>query len=221
MNPLVFVVMLLLAGASRGLAEPHVLENVVVYQEAGRYGGWPANNGLWAWGDEIVVGFIQGYLKNTERGHAIDSQRPSVTRFARSKDGGLTWNLEVPSFPDVPEQEGDGVVCPGGLDFTAPNSAVAFRMISSGRGFSRFYYSRDRARTWEGSDQLPKFERKGNAVRTDTLVDSAHELTAFITASKENGREGRVLSRRTTDGGGTGSLVSWIRGEPRTRRLGS
>jgi len=215
MNPFVFVVMLLLAGATRGLAEPHVLENVVVYQEAGRYGGWPANNGLWAWGDEIVVGFIQGYLKNTERGHAIDSQRPSVTRFARSKDGGLTWNLEVPSFPDVPEQEGDGVVCPGGLDFTAPNSAVAFRMISSGRGFSRFYYSRDRARTWEGPYQLPKFERKGIAARTDYLVDSAHELTAFITASKENGREGRVLCMRTTDGGGTWSLVSWIGGEPK------
>ena len=124
----------------------------------------------------------------------------------------MTWNLEGPSFPDVPEQEGDGAVCPGGLDFTAPNSAVAFRMISSGRGFSRFYYSRDRARTWEGSDQLPKFERKGIAVRTDTLVDSAHELTAFITASKENGREGRVLSRRTTDGGGTGSLVSFAMG---------
>jgi len=56
-----------------------------VYQEAGRYGGWPANNGLWAWGDEIVVGFIQGYLKNAERGHAIGRQQPSVTRFARSR----------------------------------------------------------------------------------------------------------------------------------------
>ena len=31
-------------------------ENVVVFRESGRFGGWPANNGIWSWGDEIVVG---------------------------------------------------------------------------------------------------------------------------------------------------------------------
>ena len=50
--------------------------NVVVYREPGRFGGWPANNGIWIWGDEIVVGFIQGYFKNNLRGHAIDGQKP-------------------------------------------------------------------------------------------------------------------------------------------------
>ncbi len=215
MTKFAFIFALFLGGSALGAATPQVIKNVVVYQEPGRFGGWPANNGIWAWGDEIVVGFMQGYFKNTERGHAIDSQRPSVTRFARSKDGGLTWTLEVPSFPDVPDQEGEGTTCPGGLDFTAPNSAVALRMISSGRGFSRFYYSRDRAHTWEGPYQLPTFDRKGIAARTDYLVDGAHELTAFITASKENGREGRVLCIRTSDGGKSWHLVSWIGDEPK------
>ena len=33
------------------------MHHVTVYREAGRYARWPANNGVWIWGDEIVVGF--------------------------------------------------------------------------------------------------------------------------------------------------------------------
>lgn len=31
------------------------VENVVVYKENGRFAGWPTNNGIWSWGDEIAV----------------------------------------------------------------------------------------------------------------------------------------------------------------------
>lgn len=189
-------------------------QNVVVCKEPGRFGGWPANNGIWIWGDEIVVGFIQGYFRNNQQGHAIDAQKGEVTRFARSKDGGLTWNIEVPSFLNADGKEQEGVDCPGGLDFTARDSAVALRMVSSSRGFSRFYYSQDRAKTWQGPYKLPTYDRKGVAARTDYLVDGRHELTAFITASKENGREGRVLCIRTSDGGRRWNLVSYIGPEP-------
>ena len=198
--------------ASAGAADPP--RNVVVYKEPGRFGGWPANNGIWIWGDEIVVGFIQGYFKNNQQGHAIDGQKGEVTRFARSKDGGRTWSIEVPSFLDAEGKEQDGVECPGSLDFTAPGSAVALRMVSSSRGYSRFYYSKDRAKTWQGPYKLPTYDRKGIAARTDYIVDGKHELTAFITASKENGREGRVLCIRTKDGGRTWDLVSFIGPEP-------
>jgi len=87
-------------------------------------------------------------------------------------------------------------------------------MVSSSRGYSRFYYSRDRARTWAGPYKLPTYDRKGIAARTDYIVDSKHELTAFIMASKENGREGRVLCTRTRDGGKTWDLVSYTGPEP-------
>jgi hypothetical protein len=139
---------------------PAVIRNVIVYKEPGRFGGWPANNGIWIWGNEIVVGFIQGYFKNVDRGHAIDGQRPEVLRFARSLDGGQNWKIEAPSFLNAYGKEEDGTECPGGLDFTAKDSAVALRMVSSRSGFSRFYYSNDRARTWQGRRASPSCRRR-------------------------------------------------------------
>ena len=38
--------------------------NVLVYKEPGRFGGWPANHGIWSWGNEIVVGFSAAYFKH-------------------------------------------------------------------------------------------------------------------------------------------------------------
>lgn len=34
-------------------------EHVIVYREKGKFAGWPANYGMWAWGNEIVVSFTQ------------------------------------------------------------------------------------------------------------------------------------------------------------------
>jgi hypothetical protein len=189
-------------------------KNVVVFQEPGRFGGWPANNGMWSWGNELLVGFSLGYFKNVERGHAIDSAKPSVVRFARSLDGGETWKIETPSFltPEGRERTPDD--SPGGFDFTHPDAAVAFRMVSSREGYSRFYYSSDRGKNWQGPYKLPTYDRTGIAARTDYLVNGKHDLMAFITAHKVNGREGRVFAVRTTDGGKNWNFVSWIGPEP-------
>jgi Neuraminidase (sialidase) len=56
--------------------------------------------------------------------------------------------------------------------------------------------------------------QKGIAARTDYLVSGPHECLAFVTASKPNGREGRPLCARTTDGGKTWDFVGWIGPEP-------
>jgi hypothetical protein len=211
------VLILTALGAALSASErPEAVQNVIVHKEAGRFAGWPANNGIWSWGNEIVVGFKLGYFKANEHGHAIDPARPSSLRFARSLDGGRTWKTEMPSFNDDSDVEKtEFPECPGGLDFTNPNSAVAVRMVSSkGGGYSRFYYSKDRAKTWQGPYNLPHFDRKGIAARTDYIVNGKHDLMAFMTASKENGREGRVFCTRTTDGGKTWKLVSWIGPEP-------
>ena len=38
-------------------------KHVTVFKEPGRFGGWPANNGVWIWGNEILVGFSNGVFK--------------------------------------------------------------------------------------------------------------------------------------------------------------
>src|SRR5215467_3060172 len=77
--------------ASAGEQPPRVLRQVVVYREPGRFAGWPANHGIWCWGDEILVGFSRGYYKDRGPYHHIDHDRPEELLLARSRDGGVTW----------------------------------------------------------------------------------------------------------------------------------
>ena len=76
---------------------PRAIKHVEVFNQPGRFAGWPANNGIWNWGDEIVVSFTVGYHKD-KSGHTIDPDRPSGPQQARSLDGGMTWKLENPAF---------------------------------------------------------------------------------------------------------------------------
>ncbi len=210
----IFIVSLALACVSGYQRSPGPA-HVIVSKEPGRFGGWPANNGIWSWGNEIVVGFVWGYFKNTERGHAIDGEKPSPLRFARSLDGGETWRVEVPSFLDDQGGERDPLDYPGGIDFSNPDFAMRVRMNANGSAPSRIYYSTDRCKTWQGPYKLPMFGQKRIMARTDYLVNGPGDLMAFVTASKQDGREGRVFCTRTTDGGKTWEFVSWIGPEPK------
>jgi hypothetical protein len=200
----------------------------IVFQEKGRFGGWPANHGMWAWGNELVVGFEAGYFRNNEsttREHAIDYSRPAAHVLARSLDGGETWKIEEPETLKAPpglKQAGvpvapggkEPVASPGGFDFTKPGFAFTARMASIHTGPSRFYVTYDKGHTWQGPFTLPDFGTPGVAARTDYLVDGKHEMTAFFTAAKSNKKEGRVLCARTTDGAKTWSMVNWVCPEP-------
>src|SRR5262249_46881632 len=78
---------------------PSVVRHVVIYAEPGRFAGWPANHGIWSWGDEILVGFSRGYYKDRGRFHHIDHDRPEEFLLARSRDGGASWSVELPRPP--------------------------------------------------------------------------------------------------------------------------
>jgi len=216
---------LLLLGATYPEVRPASTKNVIVFQEPGRFGGWPANHGIWSWGNEILVGFETGYFKESSRGHSIDYSRPAEHVLARSMDGGETWTIEKPSglkpppgerVAGVPTGEGGKPLtdCPGGIDFSNPNFILTARMTSIDAGQSRFYYSTDRGRNWEGPYRLPDFGQPGTAARTDYLVNGKNDLTMFLTAAKSNGKEGRVISVRTKDGGKTWAMVSFVTPEP-------
>src|SRR5688500_16031748 len=133
--------------------------HVKVFAVPGRFGGWPANHGIWSWGDEILVGFSAGYFKdNGPERHAIDHDKPEEHLLARSRDGGVTWTIENPAERGalIPAgkalhgitppglQEPPWQDCPGGINFVDPNFAMTIRMTDVDAGPSRFYYSLDR-----------------------------------------------------------------------------
>jgi len=215
--------------SARAHAEDASVEHALVYYEKGRFGGWPANHGIWAWGDEILVGFSAGYHKDLgpER-HNIDREKPEEHLLARSKDGGRAWTIEHPAEKHVlvgtagmrhgtlpPGQtEPEPVDCPGGIEFTHPDFAMTCRMAGIHTGVSRFYYSYDRGHSWKGPFRLPLFGQNGIAARTDYVVNGPHDCHLFLTAAKSNSREGRLICVRTADGGKSWKLVSFIGPEP-------
>jgi hypothetical protein len=207
---------------------PHVIKHLTVYKEDGRFAGWPANHGAWSWGNEILVGFEIGYFRKTDRGHAIDYDKPAEHVLARSLDGGETWTIERPpglrppsgeKVAGVPTAEGGRPLsdCPGGIDFTSPGFALTARMTSVDAGQSRFYYSLDRGKTWSGPFRVPDFGQPGTAARTDYLVNGTHDLTMFLTVAKSNRQEGRVVCVRTRDGGKTWAMEGFVVPEPEGR----
>lgn len=206
------------------------MKTVIVYKEAGRYAGWPANYGIWSWGDEIVVGYTLGY-HSTEGGfHARDKTRPFVAMQARSLNGGETWeSTETPvrtpgnkglsagehsaSQPGEDERANEPAPVETPIRFTDPNFALmCARTDLTGGSTSWFYTSYDRCRSWEGPFAIPMMGQIGIAARTDYAVSGERECLFFLTAPTVEGTEtgSRVFCARTADGGKTFEFVSWI-----------
>ena len=63
------------------LSHHRSIRHVIVYQKSGRFGGWPANHGIWLWGNEILVGFSAGYFKDHGPKHtrSITIARKSIS----------------------------------------------------------------------------------------------------------------------------------------------
>lgn len=177
----------------------------------GQYAGWPANGGMWAWDNELLVGFSLGRHKE-QVGHTREAGSMRDT-LARSLDGGETWTVEsgpaAGRDPDpITGAEAEASEhCPGGFDFSEAGFALAFRARS-------FFMTADRGRHWQGPWRFPDIDGQHIQGRTDYLVESPDSLLAMLTVTKRNGVEGRVGCFRTTDGGRHWERVSWIGPEP-------
>ena len=181
--------------------------NVMVYQEPGRFGGWPANHGIWSWGNEILVGFERAYYQANDIGHSIMPDRATEAGLARSLDGGETWRLEDPGRLAYGVQEPEP--CTEEIVFNHPG----FAMKCAGAGF---YVSYDRGKSWQGPFRLPDFERKLTS-RTDYRVLGPGECLFFLSAFEprvEAKLQDRAFCVRTVDGARSFEFLGWMTGEP-------
>lgn len=181
------------------------MKNIIVYQEPGRFGGWPANNGIWSWGDEILVGFERAYYQANEHGHSVVPNRPNEQGLARSLDGGETWQLQDPGLLAGGIQ--NAAACPGGIYFEHPD----FAMKCSGNAF---FISYDRGHAWQGPYLLPDFGRRLTA-RTDYIIQGPESCLFFLSAfepSVQAGIKDRAFCAQTTDGGKTFEFLGWMTG---------
>lgn len=193
-----------------------VHHSVIIYKEKGRYGGWPANHGLWIWGDEILVGFSAAYFELLPPNRQpFDHAKPEVPMLARSTNGGENWKVEDAPTLLPPEQGGKPVTdLKKAMNFQDPNFGLTFGFTDANKGTSRFWYTTDKGHVWQGPYNFPLLDQPGIAARTDYIVNSKLDLFAFVTASKSDGKEGRPLCAHTADGGLSWDLRSFIGGEP-------
>jgi len=213
------------------------VKNVIVYREADRYSGWPANYGIWGWGDEIVLGFVSGHPDSSGGFHARDRTRPFTTMQARSLDGGEHWQVgAIPARtpggralsadehvvdelraehaldgPDGPKP------CDRAFDFTHPDFALMCARTNLHAGTRTWFYaSEDRCRSWQGPYSLPMFGQPGVAGRTDYVVLVSQRCLLFLTATQETEEGSHVFCAETTDGGRSFEFVSWVSPQPET-----
>jgi hypothetical protein len=212
-----------------------VIENVEIFRKAGAFAAWPANYGLWIWGNEILALFIQGFKGAAENLHARDKSRPFVPRQARSFDGGRSWRIEpfngrIPGGETLSGDEHVVAELQSGpridatrdlppldrpVDFTDPETIILCARTDLGAGsVSWFYVSRDRGQSWQGPYRLGDFGQPGISARTDVVPLAKNEALFFLTAAKANGHEGRVFCARTRDGGESFEFSSWVTDEP-------
>ncbi|WP_084148744.1 sialidase family protein [Arenibacter latericius] len=193
----------------------------IVFSEDGKYGAWPANHGIWTWDNEILVGFVEASYSEKNAGLHPYDKSTTANKYARSLDGGITWQI-TDAFEAGQKAWGyDNNISPDRAekpkplikaveDFTDEDFILTFLRHNNHNGPTHFYYSQDRGKSWEGAFTFPNLETAGIANRTDYLIDAKQTLSVFVTTAKSNKKEGRVALFRTHDGGLSWDIISYI-----------
>ncbi len=203
--------------------------HTTVFRDPDRYAGWPANYGMWAWGNELVLVFTLGWPDTAGGFHARDRSKPFETMQARSTDGGENWKvikaplvggLGLGAHEHLEKRVVDtfktqSFQLPDRINFQHEDFAVMCGKTGLTAGAkSWFYTSNDRCESWNGPFDIPMLEQLGIAARTDWLIHGPECATVLLSATKPDGEEGRVFASRTEDGGGSFRFLSWINEYP-------
>ncbi|HDP99325.1 MAG TPA: hypothetical protein ENN22_09105 [bacterium] len=178
--------------------------HVIVGDEPGYFYGWPANHGVWQWGDEILVGLMKAHYKMDRLHHSRDKSKPSYILLARSLDGGETWSIEDPD--NFAGDGGKPMPVKDKIQFGHPDFAMRCWE-------NEFFISYNRGKTWQGPFLFPGFGLNQLTSRTDYLVTGEESCLFFLSSKVENvkaGLQDRAFCAGTSDGGKTIRFVSWM-----------
>lgn len=174
---------------------------VVCYNEK-EYSGWPANGGMWSWGDEILVSFNRGGFDPSAGFHRISSKQIQNV-FARSMDGGITWeetNFDNSLYKNAAKRPPkDGFVFNNRFVMRVGNPAVAINGSS-------YIVSGDRGCNWDGPYEFPDFGYP-LTTRTSYHIEDEKTMRIYMSCSLPKGTVSsgnytdRAFTALTTDGG--------------------
>lgn len=198
------------------------VQHAIVYQQPGRFAGWPANGGAYIFdNDEILVGFTEAKYKITKSHNA---EKPFMSWLGRSTDGGQSWTVKDPKnyvgdFGDMPELK--PLATP--VNFKHPGFAMrvvgaSYHGAEDARG--HFFFSYDKGDSWQGPfgfgdlfqwNELSNIGMDELTPRTDYIVDSENECLFFFSVRKaEVFGTDRLFCIKTSDGGKTFTFQGWI-----------
>ncbi|MGE4490680.1 MAG: exo-alpha-sialidase [Kiritimatiellales bacterium] len=201
------------------------VEHGIIFSDSRLFAGWPANYGMWQWGNEILISFALSPYVNRNDFHNINDKAYQSETFARSLDGGKTWAIEehpsvgIPgkfnddglyvkdlAYPEIPA----AIASPGNINFLHPDF-----VLRSWR--NKFYISYDRGHNWQGPYRLPDFGFKILMARSNYLITSNGTCRLFYSVTnvdKEIDEHARLMMVETKDGGKTFEQVAWVTEDP-------
>jgi hypothetical protein len=191
------------------------VRHLIVHARRDWFCGWPANNGIWHWGDEVLVGFNCGPYQVIPGSHNINEDKPPLYPLARSLDGGETWTVD-----DHPPGFVGAWATPrpwsGKLDFSNPDLAIRC-------GEGSFHVSTDRGHHWDGPWLWPDLGiDQPMTSRTDYIIRGPREALFFLSA-KDPAVKAKLQDRafvvRTADGGQTFQRLGWITPDTEVRSV--
>ena len=189
------------------------MRHTTVYHEPGMFAAWPANGGVWSWGDEILVCFTIGHYREYPDTHCIDRDRPMVIGLARSVDGGTTWAAGAARDVDRISRNPVKPVPRTGVPFGDPDFAFKVGTAAVTIRNRTFIVSRDRGACWEGPYELPCADDTMTS-RTDYVLHGPGSCTVFLshapTGEDTMTLQDRVFACRTDDGGRSWARLGYL-----------
>lgn len=189
------------------------MKNTLIYYNTQHYAGWPANAGMWSWGNEVLVAFHVGAYLPKKVGHRIDERKEIRTVMARTTDGGQTWKLELDNPIEEISRRKPIPLPEEGIQFAHPDFALKVGTAAVTIRNSTYVVTYDRGHTWQGPYLLPGASKTMTA-RTDYVIEGRSSCI-MVLSKQTSGIPCKLLpdrsyAVRTDDGGHTWTMLGYL-----------